>query len=515
MSSMSKEHKNILIIMSDEQSWDTLGCHGNPSQITPNLDALAAQGVSFDRCYTAYPLCCPARASLWTGLMPHGHQVTGNWRSIREDLRDVGLASNFKQAGYHLIYTGKWHVPGTTPARFGYDDISAIPAVLEGRDRGRFIEEYRDYARAQGYVLHETHVENLTEADIAKMREPGKAPCGAAEIAEEHFLETWQTGKFLEALERRPADKPFFAVCSYNAPHFPMIVPKPFDTLVDPNAVRLPGNFLTGLESKPSEVRNSAYARKLQGIDESEWRRFIALYLGLCALIDKQVGRIVDYLKEGGLFENTIVVFLSDHGDMMGAHGLVEKGFPLHYEEALRVPLIIANAPSGAAQTQANPQSAAQSRSSDALVSLIDLIPTLAEAVGVPIAQTIDGRSFTHALANPRQAAHRDAVLAETFKLGVEENAGVGGESLSLAHFREGADSLNVSVRTNRWRYIFRYKDIEELYDTENDPLENVNLAGDSQYAATLADLRSTMLNELRQTANSAEAIRLIEDKLA
>jgi arylsulfatase A-like enzyme len=506
MTTASTTHKNVLIIMSDEQSWDTLGCHGNPSQITPNLDALASHGVSFDRCYTAYPLCCPARASLWTGLMPHATQVTGNWRSIREDLRDAGLASNFKQAGYHLIYTGKWHVPGTTPARFGYDDISAIPAVLEGRDRGRFIEEYRDYARAQGYVLHETHVENLTNADIAKLREPGKAPGGTSEIAEEHFLETWQTGKFLDALKRRPADKPFFAVCSYNAPHFPMIVPKPFDTLVDPKDVRLPGNFLSGTEGKPQEVLDSAYARKLQGVDEGEWRRFIALYLGLCAMIDKQVGRIVDYLKSNGLFEDTIVVFLSDHGDMMGAHGLVEKGFPLHYEEALRVPLIIANAP----QTQA----AAIGASSDALVSLIDLIPTLAEATGVRIAQTTDGRSFAQALANPQNVAHRDAVLAETFKLGVEENADIGGESVSLAHFRKGVDSINVSVRTKRWKYIFRYKDIEELYDVENDPLENVNLAGDPQHSATLSELKATMLNELRQTDRSAEAVRLIEDKL-
>jgi arylsulfatase A-like enzyme len=285
-----------------------------------------------------------------------------------------------------------------------------------------------------------------------------------------------------------------------------MIVPKPFDTLVDPNDVRLPGNFLAGLEGKPQEVLNSAYARKLQGVDEGEWRRFIALYLGLCALIDKQVGRIVDYLKSGGLFEDTIVVFLSDHGDMMGAHGLVEKGFPLHYEEALRVPLIIANAPQS--------QAAAIGASSDALVSLIDLIPTLAEAVGVPVAQTIDGRSFAQALANPQHAAHRDAVLAETFKLGVEENADVGGESVSLAHFRKGADSINVSVRTKRWKYIFRYKDMEELYDAENDPLENVNLAGDPRQADTLAGLRNTMLNELRLTDNSAEAIRIIEDKL-
>src|SRR4051794_7379265 len=106
------KRKNVVIIMSDEQNWDTLGCRANPISLTPHLDKLAAEGISMDKCYTAYPLCCPARASLWSGLMPHEHQVTGNWRSIREDLKDAGLVSNFKSAGYHTIYTGKWHVPG-------------------------------------------------------------------------------------------------------------------------------------------------------------------------------------------------------------------------------------------------------------------------------------------------------------------------------------------------------------------------------------------------------------------
>src|SRR5690606_26848251 len=97
---MRKTQKNILIIMSDEQRWDTLGCHGNPTSVTPNIDALAKSGMSMDRCYTVNPLCCPARASLWTGLMPHEHHVMGNWRRIRPDLQDEGLIKNFKEAGY-------------------------------------------------------------------------------------------------------------------------------------------------------------------------------------------------------------------------------------------------------------------------------------------------------------------------------------------------------------------------------------------------------------------------------
>ncbi|HVV98983.1 MAG TPA: sulfatase-like hydrolase/transferase, partial [Planctomycetaceae bacterium] len=210
---------NVLIVMSDEQSWDTMGCTGNPAARTPNLDALCAESTSFDHAYTPFPLCCPSRTSLWTSRMPRHHGVLGNWRPIVPQLRSAGVAQAFRQAGYHTIYTGKWHVPGTTPAQMGWADASAIPAVLKGRDRGRYIPDYREYAASRGYQLDEKHIENLTAADIAATRDQ---PYATASVRLEDFLETWQTGEFLQALDRRPGDSPWLATCSYNAPHFPM-----------------------------------------------------------------------------------------------------------------------------------------------------------------------------------------------------------------------------------------------------------------------------------------------------
>src|SRR5690606_25869857 len=115
-----------------------------------------------------------------------------------------------------------------------------------------------------GYALHPAHIENLTAADIAQLNRPGKAPCGTSEIRLEHYLETWQTGQFLEALERRPSGEPFFAVVSYNAPHFPMIVPAPYDRLIDPDSIELPPNFNNGLEGKPEELRGLRYYQQLK-----------------------------------------------------------------------------------------------------------------------------------------------------------------------------------------------------------------------------------------------------------
>ncbi len=110
--------------------------------------------------------------------MPHAHHVLGNWRHIRPELADGGLVHAFAGAGYHTLYTGKWHVPGTTPARFGFADTAAIPAVLLGRDRGRYIEPYREYARARGFRLLADNMENLTAGDAARLHRPGEAPCG-------------------------------------------------------------------------------------------------------------------------------------------------------------------------------------------------------------------------------------------------------------------------------------------------------------------------------------------------
>ena len=487
----ARRRKNVLVLMADEQRWDALGHNGNTAARTPHLDALAARGASFERCYTPYPLCCPARASLWTGLLPHQHHVTGNWLHLRPDLRDGarhGLVRAFADAGYHTLYTGKWHVPGTTPSRLGFAASAAIPAVLNGRDRGRYIEPYREYVAAQGYALVPGHIENLTERDLAQLRQPGKAPCGTAEIALEHYLETWQTMQFLERLEARPADQPFFAVCSYNAPHFPMIVPAPYDTLIDPATVTLPASLRTGTAGKPREVAQSHYAHLEHTLDEAEWRRLIAHYLGFCALVDAQVGRIVDYLHGTGLLDDTVIVYTADHGDMLGAHALFEKGYPLHYEEALRVPLLVVD-----------PDHAAPRRPA-VLASLMDVVPTVAALTGVPLPDDSErqGVSLAAAVQGAAPPAPRPHVIAETFAYGGTESGA--GTHRDFAQFTAQDGSANLSIRTESTRYVFRWNDEDELFDLTADPHEITNLAPSSEHRGTLERLRATLVHEIERT---------------
>ncbi len=488
---------NVIVIMSDEQRWDSLGANGNAASRTPHLDQLAAGGTSMDACFATYPLCCPSRMSIWTGLMPHDHHGFGNWRLLREDLRDQGLIHPFVAASYHTIYNGKWHVPGSTPARFGFTDVEATPAVLNGLDRGRYIEPYRDFVTGHGYELVPGHIENLTQGDLDQLHRPGRAPYATAEIALEHYLEPWQTGLFLNALDRRTVDQPFFAVCSYNAPHFPMIVPEPYDRLIDPDVIELSPNFCAGIEGKPREVLDSAY---FHDWPEHEWRQLIAHYLGFCALVDDQVGSILDHLDRSGLLENTIVVFTSDHGDMMGSHALDKKGYPLHYDEALRVPLVAAGP--GIEPRQRN----------ESLVSLLDLVPTLADLCGVELPSVHEGLSFAPALRGDQSWIGREQIISESFAIHGNESGT--GDAVDPAAFDPGVDGANVSIRTHEHRYIYRLHDHDELYDLQNDPFALVNIADEPAQADRIGAFRDTIAESLASTFPAvAERVRAYREE--
>ena len=453
------DRPNVLVVMSDEQSWNTMGCNGNAAARTPNLDQLAQESTSLDGAYTPFPLCCPSRASLWTGLMPRHHGVLGNWRPIEDHLRSAGVAQAFKRAGYHTAYTGKWHVPGTTPEQMGWEAHSALPAVIRGQDRGRYIPDYRDWATDRGHVFDPDHIENLTRRDLDALQ---KRPYATSSVPLDDFLETWQTEVFLQTLAEAPDDRPWLATCSFNAPHFPMVVPSPYDTLIDRSAVRLPASLATGHTDLPREVREAHVARDFEHLTEQDWVEVTAHYLGLCALVDTQLGRIREHLVRTGEWARTIVVFTSDHGDMMGAHGLMEKGHWLHYEESLRVPLLVRH-PDG------------RHTRSNNLVSMVDVGATLAELAGVPWDEPHDGRSFASMVGNAEAAPTRDHVTAETALH--DGRPGGNGDPFRAADWSFPRDALNASIRTATHRYVFRSHDECELYDLIRDPHEQRNLA--------------------------------------
>jgi arylsulfatase len=479
---------NVLVLISDEQRVDTLGCYGpvygragNPTLRTPNVDALAAAGTRFDAYITPYPLCCPTRATLWTALHPHEHDVLGNKRPIRLPDGFVPPVAVFRDAGYHTGYVGKWHVPGAEPDELGFDDGRGL-----GRVWGRDIDEYRSYIRSKGYRIG--GVENLTSEEQALLEGDDPPSAGASVVPLEDYIESWVTDRARELLrDAVGARRPFFVAVGWNAPHFPMVVPAPYDTMYDAANVPLPPSFDDDLSGKPAAQQRRFSWTRVQHLSKDGWRRLIAHYWGLVSLVDDQVGRLIAELERLGVRGDTIVVYTTDHGDLMGSHHLMEKGAWNVYEETVRLPLIVTN-----------PRSGAQNGVVPELVSPIDVMPTLLDRAGLRRPQGLAGRSAARLM--ERQVVEwRDALFGETAAL--SEQPGVD-EDVPQADLDPNSVLIVRWVRTHRWKYAFYSNDLDELYDLASDPDECVNLAADPAYAGIVESFRRRIVTFMEETGD-------------
>ena len=472
---MSKQKYNILIIMSDEQRFDTLSCYGNPIVKTPYIDSLAAEGVRFTDCNTSYPLCCPARVSLFTGLRPDNHGVLANWRPMKPEHAHGNFIRQFRRMGYTATYTGKWHITGSTPEKFGFNFYNAIPAIIDGRDRGRAIPEYREYLKEKGYSTDNIDLENQIPEERKQLGIPGKAPCGRSRYKKEDYLEPWLTRQWKTAMDNITSQ--FFSVCPFVAPHFPMILPVPYDTYYLPEDVILPDNFFRGMETKPESIYREHFYQQCRDLPICEWKRLIAHYWGFCKMIDDQVGEILDYLRNRDLYDNTIICYLTDHGDMMGSHGLLEKGWPMQYEEINKIPFIMK------IPNQQKPLV------NDAMISIMDILPIIAETTGTPL--DIKGTDAV-------PIGKRSYIISEAFDLDSKKSAKVGGIPKYLENFEEGEDSSVISIKNKQHKYIYHSDDIDELYDLTADSQENNNIICNANNENIVKLMKTELLNEIK-----------------
>ncbi len=481
---------NILLMWSDEQRVDTVGSYGpvygqpgNPIVRTPHIDSLAARGTRFLSYYTPYPLCSPARASTWTSLYPHQHDVLGNKRDVRLPTGFIPPVAILRDAGYYTGYVGKWHVPGASPEDLGFTDARAL-----GRKWGRDIPQYQAYLREKGYRIDPSphNVENLSPEEFAMLRAPDTPSCGTSALPLHDYLEWWVTDRVIELLQDASSSgQPFFVVCGWNAPHFPMLVPAPYDALYDPADVPLPPSFDDDLHGKPEAQKRRPSHTRVQHLSPDGWRKLIAHYWGLVSLVDEQVGRLLAALDRLGVAENTIVVYTTDHGDMMGSHHLMEKGAWNVYEETVRLPLVLHD-----------PRNPSPPSTLSPLVSQLDLVPTLLEMAGVQPPPGLAGRSAASLLSGQRDG-YQDAIFGETAAL--SERPGVDPELPQEALDPE-TTLLAKWVRTDQHKYAAYSNDRDELYDLETDPLEMRNLAYDPDYASMASELRTRLLAWMQET---------------
>ncbi|MBC7237106.1 MAG: sulfatase-like hydrolase/transferase [Chloroflexi bacterium] len=450
---------NILLIMTDEQRGDCLGCYGNPVLRTPHIDSIAERGVRFERGYVQNPMCMPARMSIMTGRYCSEHGCNINCVGIPEHEQRHTFMRYLADAGYYTAAIGKMHMmPKYGPFGFRYLDL------VEGQADAN--NQYTDYLAAKGLLSkqHEAKGEKLPfgiYTNALPAEENIDVFIGRRAV---RFLREWQ------------GEQPLFLWVSFCNPHFPFDPPEPYDTLYDPNEVPLPVWREGELDKKPAQ-RQLQKERGFDTVSEPVMRKMVANYYGLISLIDDQVGALLQALEEKGMAENTLIAFTSDHGDLLGDHRLLLKSGVTFYESCVRVPFIVSYPP-------AFPVGVA----CDALVETIDLPATFLDIAGVRPPETMQGRSLV-GLAEGKVADWRDDAFAE---IDLRINP-----LMHAPHDPASRDYVAMVV-TERWKYVhFPNRGLGELYDLKNDPHELENLFDDPRYADKLAEMRLRLLNRM------------------
>ncbi len=457
---------NVLFIISDDLRCE-LRCYGVERAKTPNIDALAAAGVRFERAYCQFPLCNPSRSSMLTGRYPLTTGVLGNrdwfgerhpeWRS---------LPRWFKEQGYATLRAGKiFHG--------GIDDAEAW---TKGGETRQFGAATRPAAQRAAFAL--------------PMQQPGGRRGRDAQLTKAERSDRWivlpgdgsrrgdaRTADRAIELLGEHRDEPFFVACGFSKPHSPPEAPQKYYDLYDVDAIELPTDFAarpTVPEGFPKQAIRARNADLFIGRDatEREAREMTRAYLASLSWMDSNVGRVVAELDRLGLRDNTVIVFWGDHGYQLGEKGKWSKAGSL-WEQGARTPLIVVT-----------PGAEGNGTSSPRIVEAIDIYPTLVELSGLPAPAGLEGRSLAPLLAKPQAAWDHPA-----FTIWSED----------------GRTAMGISVRTERWRYAeFDDGRAAMLLDETADPHELKNVVDDPAYE-NLRDRLSGLIAEHRKLVDAAE----------
>jgi len=433
---------NILLLMSDDLN-SALSGFGHPQCKTPRLDALAKRGVRFENMHCQYPVCGSSRASLMTGLYPYTNGMLGNGGNLRKNLPNVvTLSQLFRNNSYHAGRVSKiYHmgipfeiIAGTADHDDApsWDETVNIKAPEQNAPGERTEWSPKDKS-SQTFTGVEASTGDLEHAD------------GMAADAAIEFL-------------KQNKDKPFFLGCGFVRPHVPLVAPSKYFDRYDRDTMVAPEVPKGDLEDVPKIIRNYKSIDRY-GVTPELHKGLLEAYYASISYMDEQVGRVLKALDELGLRENTIVIFSSDHGYLLGHHHKFQKQHL--FEESTRVPFIL----SVPWMTKSH------GHASNKITELVDLYPTLAELAGLTPPANLQGQSLLPLLKNP--------TTKEWSK------------DLAFSISRSGGES----IRTSKWRFThwgFGAKG-EELYDLKNDPNEFTNLARDPNYSGRLNQLKARL----------------------
>ncbi len=436
--------RQMVFLMTDTTRKDMLGCYGNPEMKTPNLDQLAEEGIRYENAYTCQPVCGPARSAIFTGTFPHTNGVTANGISMGANVETIG-----QRLGRHHIpcgYIGKWHLDG-----WDYFGRGICPDGWNKDywfDMKCYLDELGVDERVRSRDSQEAYREGFSESFTFAHRCTDRAL---------KFIEEYQ-------------DQDFFLTVSYDEPHGPSLCPSPYHSMYQ--NFRFPDGpqYRDDLQDKPLMQRLwagqnlHADLEKLRGPSPQ-----LALFLGCNSYVDYEIGRVLDKIRE--TIPEAMVIFTSDHGDMLGAHRLFSKNAAV-YREAANIPLLIKG---GAAHQVIH-----------APASHIDLAPTIMEYFGLPVPKAMEGHSMLAQIKDPNVRIN-DAVFLEFTRYEVDHD-GFGG----LQPMR--------AIIDDRYKLVIHLLDTDEFYDLKEDPHEVHNCIDDDRYADIRRDLHDRLLAHMNDT---------------
>jgi arylsulfatase A-like enzyme len=469
---------NILFITADQWRGGCTGYAGHPLVKTPHLDALAAEGTAFLNHFAQAAPCSPARACLYTGLYQMNHRVCRNGSPLAERFDNVARAA--RRAGYEPTLFGYTDQSADPPGRDPRDPVlTTYEGVLPGFCARIWLTEaeqpWLSWLRAQGLELRDAeHAHRPVGVPVGTVS--NAPPAYRADQTQTAFL----AGEFIRWLGEQDNDRPWFAHVSFLRPHPPFIVPEPYNTMFAPeevgDAIPAGGDPHPLLEFTFATARKSSFVPGADGLvrdfTAAELRQIKATYFAMIAEVDAQIGRMLQTVRAHGHWDETIVVFTSDHAEMLGDHGLLGKGG--YFDQSQHVPLIVRVPGMAPARVQDFTES-------------VDVFPTLIELMGVAPAHVPDGRSLVPLMRgkpqNGRDAVHWEFDFRDVSGQEAEHWFGLPSRRLNMA-----------VMRTARWKYVHFAALRPLLFDLDADPRELHNLADDPAYVAIRLELAERLL---------------------
>lgn len=432
---------NIVVFMTDQQNASTIS-PDSPVK-TPNMDRFLNQSIHFTESYTTSPHCCPSRAAFFTGLYPSQHGV---WHNVEVDnaisrgvFDDVSMfPEDLKKLGYNTFFSGKWHVSAYEgPLDRGFDEVLREYISNYGRMKPKNQPVYNDWLQVYN---NKDGIDSGDEIkSFGRIIKEGYPSYFQFGIEENPFGDTNTVELACEKIKGYDEDDPFFMYIGTTGPHDPYMPPFEYLEMYDIEDIELPMSFYDDLSDKPNLYKRTKERFEL---DEQEHKESIRRYYAFCSYEDALFGKVLDTLEEKKMMEDTIIIFLTDHGDYMGAHGLWAKGLPC-FKEAYNICTVIGG---GGIDKGIN----------DEFISITDFAPTILELAGSTSENKMTGKSLLPFLKGEKPKDWRNFMHTQTN----------GNELLGIQR----------AVWNKHVKYVYNGFDYDELYDLVNDPLEMKNI---------------------------------------